>query len=392
MTVHKVSEKVLSWVPPDEVDWTVVRQAEKVARLDFVRPHLALMPDCHIGRGAIVGSCIPTVGAIIPSAVGGDIGCGIIALNTGLDSNDLPEDLSHLRKKIESLVPVSVGRQNQKYHSHGTTARIKELEDMASERAAFYSELSSNWRMQMGSLGSGNHFIEVVLDDDDNVWAFLHSGSRRVGNRIAQYHINVARRLMKKLHISLEDPDLAYFPEGTPEFDAYIKDLNWAQEYARFNRHEMLDRVLEAIDREVAPSERGKMVECHHNFTQKEHHFGRNMWITRKGAISARQGEEGLIPGSMGTRSYVVRGKGNGPSMHTAPHGAGRLYSRTKAKSMFDMDDFDLHMEGIEVRRSPAFIDELPGAYKDIDTVMGQSSDLVDVLNTLSQVVNVKGE
>ena len=303
----------------------------------------------------------------------------------------MPEDLSDLRVAIESRIPLSAGRYNGRVRKTARP-RVELLEAKAGDRLPFYDKLSKNWRRQLGSLGSGNHFIEIVLDENEGVWAFLHSGSRGVGNRIATHHIRKAKALMDEAGVELPDRDLAYLTGGTEEFDDYIRDLYWAQFFALLNREEMMDRVLGALRYRTSNFEELENIQCHHNFTQKESHFGEDdIWVTRKGAIQALDGQMGLIPGSMGTRSYVVRGKGDIESFQTAPHGAGRRFSRRRARENFDMDDFDRWMEGIEVRRSKAFLDELPGAYKDIDLVMEQSKELVDVVHTFRQIVNVKG-
>ena len=307
-------------------------------------------------------------------------------------ATDLPEDLSDIRKAIEHQIPLSAGRYNRSVKKTAKP-RIEQLEARAEEfgRLPFYDKTGRNWRKQIGSLGSGNHFIEVVLDEDDGVWAFLHSGSRGVGNRLATHHIKVAKSLMEQDGVELPDSDLAYLSEGTPEFDDYITDLDWAQEFALLNREEMMERILRLMQYRCGDFEVVERIQCHHNFTQRENHFGEDILVSRKGAIEAREGQLGLIPGSMGTRSYVVRGRGNAESFNTAPHGAGRRMSRRKARDSFTMDDFDRLMTGIEVNRSEAFLDELPGAYKDIDLVMEQSEDLVEVIHTFRQIVNVKG-
>ncbi len=391
MAPYKINERALSWVPPDQIEEQALDQIRNISGMPFVFRHVAVMPDCHFGLGATVGSCIPTKDAIIPAAVGVDIGCGMIAVKTSLSKADMPEDLADLRVAIESRIPLSAGRYNGRVRKTARP-RVELLEEKAGDRLAFYDKLSKNWRKQLGSLGSGNHFIEIVLDEDDLVWAFLHSGSRGVGNRIATHHIRKAKALMEQSAISLPDKDLAYLSGNTEEFDDYIRDLDWAQFFALLNREEMMDRVLGALRYRAGDFEETNNIQCHHNFTQKESHFGEDdIWVTRKGAIQARQGQMGLIPGSMADASYVVRGKGDLESFQTAPHGAGRRFSRRRARENFNMDDFDRWMDGIEVRRSEAFIDELPGAYKDIDLVMEQSKDLVDVEHTFRQIVNVKG-
>jgi tRNA-splicing ligase RtcB len=360
--------------------------------MPFIFKHIAVMPDCHYGLGATVGSCIPTLRAIIPAAVGVDIGCGMIAVKTPLTQADLPEDLSDIRKAVEEQIPLSAGRYNRSVKKTAKL-RVEQMEAQAAEldRLDFYDKVDRNWRKQMGSLGSGNHFIEIVLDETDSVWAFLHSGSRGVGNRLAGHHIKIAKALMEKWYIDLPDADLAYLVEDTREFDDYMTDLGWAQDFARLNREEMIERVLRILRHRFGKFDEVERIQCHHNFTQREHHFGRNILVSRKGAIQAREGQLGLIPGSMGTASYVVRGKGNAAAFDTAPHGAGRRMSRHAARDAFTMSDFDQLMEGIEVRRSESFLDELPGAYKDVDLVMEQSNDLVEILHTFRQIVNVKG-
>ena len=269
------------------------------------------------------------------------------------------------------------------------------LQEIAQQSGSLsrYDATDPKWTLQLGSLGSGNHFIEVTLDEEDRVWTFLHSGSRGIGNRLAQWHIRLANKLCRQWFVNLPNPDLAYLPEHTPEFDNYLEDLLWAQEFALLNRaREMTDRVLNVLRTHLGDFVEQERIECHHNFTQREHHFHRDILVSRKGAIQARKGQLGLIPGSMGTRSYVVRGKGDKASFQTAPHGAGRRLSRTQARKSFTMKDFDSAMRGIEARRSEQFLDELPGAYKDIDLVMEQSRNLVEVVHTFRQIVNVKGD
>ena len=392
MNPRNIGPNVLSWLPAEQIEDSAMQQIENLSRLPFIFKHVGVMPDCHFGMGATVGSVIPTNRAIIPAAVGVDIGCGMIAVKTPLKREDLPEDLSDIRKAIEHQVPLSAGHYNRSIKKTAKP-RIEQMEAKAAElgRLDFYDKLDKNWRKQLGSLGSGNHFIEVVLDEEGYAWAFLHSGSRGVGNRIAVHHIKIAKALMEKWYINLPDADLAYLVEDTPEFDDYMTDLNWAQEFALLNREEMMERIIRLLQYRCGDFEPVETIQCHHNFTQREHHFGKNILVSRKGAIEAREGQLGLIPGSMGTRSYVVRGKGNAASFNTAPHGAGRRLSRNKARNNFTMADFDRDMVGIEVNRSEAFLDELPGAYKDIDLVMEQSAGLVEILHTFRQIVNVKG-
>ncbi len=389
----KIDEKTISWLPEDQIEPSAREQVSNLAGLPFIFKHVAVMPDCHYGLGATVGSCIPTRGAIIPAAVGVDIGCGMIAVRTPFTKSDLPEDLAEIRKAIEHQIPLSAGRYNNSVKKTAKP-RIEQLEAKAAEtgRLEFYNQRARNWRKQLGTLGSGNHFIELTLDEADRVWTFLHSGSRGIGNRLAEWHIKAAKKLMEKWFIQLPDPDLAYLVQDTEEFRNYLTDLEWAQEFALLNRAEMTERILRLLAHRLGEFEEQERIECHHNFTQWENHFGVNILVSRKGAIEAREGQLGLIPGSMGTASYVVRGKGNQSSFNTAPHGAGRRLSRGGARRAFTMEDFDRDMQGIEVRRSEAFLDELPGAYKDIDLLMEQSGDLVEILHTFRQIVNVKGD
>ena len=392
MPPRNIGPNILSWLPEEQIEESALQQIKNLARMCFIHEHVAVMPDCHYGLGATVGSCIPTLRAIIPAAVGVDIGCGMIAVKTPLTRADLPEDLSDIRKAVEEQIPLSAGRYNRSVKKTAKL-RVEQMEAQAAEldRLDFYNKVDRNWRKQMGSLGSGNHFIEIVLDETDSVWAFLHSGSRGVGNRLADHHIKIAKALMEKWYIDLPDADLAYLVEDTQEFDDYMTDLGWAQDFARLNRDEMMERILRILRHRFGEFEELDRIQCHHNFTQREHHFGRNILVSRKGAIQAKEGQLGLIPGSMGTASYVVRGKGNAAAFDTAPHGAGRRMSRRAAREKFTMSDFDQLMEGIEVRRSESFLDELPGAYKDVDLVMEQSNDLVEILHTFRQIVNVKG-
>src|SRR3990167_884031 len=385
--MQKITDKLISWASILEINTR--EQARLASEMPFVTPHIALMPDAHLGRGATVGSVIPTVGAIIPAAVGVDIVCGMIAVKTQFTKEDLEgKDLSVLRHSIERSVPLSAGSYNRNL-TDTAKERIKVLEWSALKD---YDKVVGNWRLHLGTLGSGNHFIEVSLDEEDNVWLFLHSGSRGIGNKIAMGHIQIAKEYCKKNFIKLEDPDLAYLIEGTKEFEYYIRDLDWAQRFALMNREEMMDRVIKDfrywIGQDVKEKER---INCHHNFSQKEHHMGKNVWLTRKGAIEASVGKLGLIPGSMGTASYVVVGKGNVASFNSAPHGAGRNFSRGEAKRRFTFEQLQEAMKGIEYNPSEAFLDEIPQAYKDIDVVMKDAEDLVNVKHTLRQIVNIKG-
>lgn len=395
--MYKVGDKIITFIPPEDIEPEAMQQIKNISELPFVFDHVAVMPDCHLGKGATVGTVIATKGGIIPAAVGVDIGCGMIAVKTKFKRSDLPTDLAAIRKGIERRIPLSAGGQNNKITATAQT-RIEEMEALAGDRLPFYDKLMSGWRMGLGSLGSGNHFIEITIDENDDVWAFLHSGSRGIGNKIATTHIAIARALMEQYHIKLVDPDLAYFAEGTDEFKAYIRDMNWAQHFALLNREEMMDRVLTELSYTMY-NEGGhetemslERINCHHNFTQQENHMGQNVWLTRKGAIKATEGTLGLIPGSMGTLSYVVKGKGNIPSFSSAPHGAGRNFSRTEARRRYTMDDLKAAMKGKEWNESDAFIDELPQAYKDISTVMKNAEELVEIVHTFDQIINVKGD
>jgi tRNA-splicing ligase RtcB (3'-phosphate/5'-hydroxy nucleic acid ligase) len=389
--VRRISEKLYSWA--SLLDGKTLEQAERTSTMPFVSPHLALMPDCHLGAGATVGSVIPTVAAIIPAAVGVDIGCGMIAARTQLTVDRLPSTRARLRTDIERRIPLSAGRYNKVVADQHTAMLIGDLEANARRQEIVPDSYAPNWRLQLGTLGSGNHFIEVSADEEDRVWLFLHSGSRGVGNKIAQHHIRVAQRVCDKNRIQLPDRDLAYLTEGTDEFSAYIRDLRWAQDFALLNRREMMHRVQHAVQVWTgAPIEVEEEVNCHHNYTERETHFGKRVWLSRKGAIDASVGRPGLIPGSMGTRSYVVEGLGHPMSFNSAPHGAGRQYSRSAARRTFTRDQLREAMTGIEYRDTPAFLDEIPAAYKPIDVVMRDSADLVKVRYELRQLVNVKGD
>jgi tRNA-splicing ligase RtcB len=381
-------------------------QAELASTMPFVQPWLALMPDAHLGLGATVGSVIPTVGAIMPAAVGVDIGCGMIAVRTQFVESEFKapvRDLAVLRKQIERDIPLGTGGINREI-TPTAAPRIAELEGMARRD---YNEVRKDWAGQLGTLGSGNHFIEITADEDGHIWLFLHSGSRGIGNRLAQEHIKVAQ----KRGLDVPDRDLAWLDEGTPEFDAYIADLQWAQHFALLNREEMMDRVVAATERFLGVAvEEWERINCHHNFTEKltgddltswvELNGGRgdwlpgtrSVWLSRKGAIDAHLGRPGLIPGSMGTASYVVSGKGSLESFNSSPHGAGRNFSRTHARKTFTLADLRTRMEGIEWRETDAFLDEHPLAYKDIDVVMRDAVELVEIRHTLHQIVNVKGD
>jgi tRNA-splicing ligase RtcB (3'-phosphate/5'-hydroxy nucleic acid ligase) len=385
--VEQISKRLMNWA--SILEDSTRAQALATSTMPFIFPHLALMPDAHLGKGATVGSVIPTLGAIIPAAVGVDIGCGMMAVRTQYVLADLPSDRDDLHASISAAVPLSAGKYNSSL-SETSLARIAELEALDGREQA--DAISPNWRLQLGSLGSGNHFIEVSVDEADRVWLFLHSGSRGVGNKLAMKHIRVAQRQCAQRWISLPDQDLAYLVEGEPEFWSYLGALRWAQRFAYLNREEMMDRVIDCFERWHAPVEISEAVNCHHNYTERETHFGKQVWLSRKGAISARDGEPGLIPGSMGAASYVVRGKGDRLSLCSSPHGAGRNHSRSAARKLFSRNDLDERMRGISWGHSDAFLDEHPQAYKDIDVVMQDAEDLVEITHTLRQIVNVKGD
>jgi tRNA-splicing ligase RtcB (3'-phosphate/5'-hydroxy nucleic acid ligase) len=389
--MEMLSKRLMSWASVLE-DGTRA-QAERTAAMPFIFPHLALMPDAHLGKGATVGSVIPTLGAIIPAAVGVDIGCGMIAVRTQFTAADAKSrgDLTALRVAIERAIPLSAGKYNTSVYSAQTAGRIEALEQRDGADSA--EKIAPNWRLQLGTLGSGNHFIEVSLDEQDRVWLFLHSGSRGVGNKLATKHIKIAQQLCKRWWIPLPDPDLAYLVEGTDEFWAYLRDLRWAQHFALLNREEMMDRVIDRVQEWIGHGvDPAETINTHHNYTERETHFSKQVWVSRKGAIDATAGTPGLIPGSMGTRSYVVVGKGNRLALNSSPHGAGRQYSRAAARKAFTRDQLDAAMQGIEWRRTAAFLDEIPGAYKDVDVVMQDAKDLVEIRHTLRQIVNVKGD
>jgi tRNA-splicing ligase RtcB len=387
--MEKITDKLLTWIEPEAIEPQALEQAGRLSRLPFVFRHVALMPDCHLGKGATVGSVIATDGAIIPAAVGVDIGCGMVAVETNLRASDLPDSLDRLRADIETRIPTGIGDRGRNHRlTPGAKDRIERwLKDRESA-----DRTDPSWPGQLGSLGGGNHFIEVCLDERDVVWLVLHSGSRGVGNRMANRHMKIAAGLMKTAGVRLEDPDLAYLPQQFPEFGAYIRDLHWAQDFARMNRDEMMDRVMAALVAAVPHAAERDRIDCHHNFTQQEEHFGRRVWITRKGAIQMEAGQRGVIPGSMGTRSYIVSGKGNRDAFKSAPHGAGRRMSRAQARKRFTVDDLSARMEGIACRVRPSLVDEHPDSYKDVDMVIDRSKDLVTVDHTLRQVLNVKGD
>ncbi|HEU5137005.1 MAG TPA: RtcB family protein [Steroidobacteraceae bacterium] len=391
---------VKMWTRGVPVDEQAKTQLTNIARMPFVHSHLAVMPDVHVGKGATVGSVIATQGAIIPAAVGVDIGCGMMAVQTSLKADDLPESLAKLRARIERAVPHGSVTVRGRAHkgSWGITpdsviTRWRALAQRCDTITAKYPKLSpKDPQKQLGTLGGGNHFIEVCLDTEQTVWVMLHSGSRGIGNMIGQLFIELARKDMKKHFINLPDRDLSYLVEGTEHFDDYVEAMTWAQDYAAENRRAMMDAVLRVMREELRPFAMGEVaVNCHHNYCTRERHFDADLIVTRKGAVSAKKGELGIIPGSMGARSYIVRGLGNAQSFESCSHGAGRVMSRTAARKRFTVADHEAATAGVECRKDADVIDETPAAYKDIDAVMEAQRDLVEIAYTLKQVLCVKG-
>lgn len=382
---QRVAPNLISWA--SEVDDRTVEQATRAARMPFVPSHVALMPDAHVGIGATVGSVIPTAGAIIPAAVGVDIGCGMVAAETTLTAADLPDDLRALMPLVQRRIPAGMGK------GHADPAVDSALDELGRPHTELNAKQLTKTSAQFGTLGCGNHFVEVCLDERDRVWTVLHSGSRGIGNQLAQQHIDAAKQLMQRYFIGLDDPALAYLVQGTPEFTAYIEDMLWAQRYAMGSRAKMGTAILASLFEVVGHGEEVRTINCHHNFTQREQHYGKDMWVTRKGAIKAAVGDEGVIPGSMGTRSYIVRGKGNPTSYDSCAHGAGRRLSRRKAREQLTGRSLAEAMgdRTWNADRADALVDEHPAAYKDIDVVMADQQDLVEVQHTLRQVFNYKG-
>ena len=395
-------DNVKLWTQGVPVEEAVYRQIRNIASLPILGGHVAIMPDVHLGKGAAVGAVIPTRGAIIPAAVGVDIGCGMVAVRTTLKASDLPDSLAAIRAQIERDVPVGFNSHKAPLQprEHGAAGSLQQRIDSLVRR---YDTLrimdrigkfdhARVWR-QLGTLGGGNHFIELCLDEDDAVWVMLHSGSRNVGNNIGEVAIATARRVAEREQRHLPDRDLAWLSEGTKEFDEYVAGLTWAQDYAALNRDLMVDLIVRALQR-FFPGEvvvRESAVNCHHNYASLEEHFGATVWVTRKGAVSARSGQLGIIPGSMGTKSFIVRGKGNPAAYDSCSHGAGRRMSRSEARRRFTRADLAEQTAGVECRKDAGVIDELPAAYKDVDAVLSAQRDLVDVVHTLKQVLCVKG-
>lgn len=392
ITKGKVPVKIYT----EDIEHTAINQLANIAQLPFIHSHVAAMPDVHYGLGATVGSVIPTRGAIIPAAVGVDIGCGMNAVRLSLKAKDLPDNLHRIRSAIESVIPVGFNMHKKDQVKRSTIDALEKGYLCLIEKHPRLNKMQKKpyqtWVRQLGTLGGGNHFIEICIDENQDVWIMLHSGSRGVGNAIGKYFIGLAKRDMGQQLGRLPDKDLAYFAEGARHFNDYVDAVYWAQEYALFNRREMM-RLIVKVLASVFPRFKAtkEAINCHHNYVSMEHHFGANVFLTRKGAISAREGELGIIPGSMGTKSFIVRGKGNPTSFSSCSHGAGRRMSRGKAKRVFTTDDMENQTLGIECRKDKGVIDEIPEAYKDIDTVMENQSDLVEIIHTLKQVVCVKG-
>ena len=378
---------IKTWTDGIDIEDVAMQQLINLSGMPFMYQHIAVMPDVHWGMGATVGSVIATKGAIIPAAVGVDIGCGMRAVKLKFKIDEL-SNLSTLRSSIERSVPV--GFNINKELTHRMWESITPI-------FADGTPVKEKTYLQLGTLGGGNHFIEICGDEHNNAWIVIHSGSRNIGKTSAEKHIDKAKGLMKEYFISLPDPDLAYLVQGTPEFKAYIDDLLWCQEYAKRNRQEMMLRVLKDVSYHIYGCEKRydhlveMKIDCHHNFTQLENHFDKNIWITRKGAVSAREDQYGIIPGSMGTRSYIVKGKGNLESFCSCSHGAGRAMSRNQAKKRFTLQDHINATQGVECRKDEDVIDETPMAYKDIDKVIAAQNDLVEVVYTLKQILCVKG-
>jgi tRNA-splicing ligase RtcB len=393
---------IKAWTRGVPVDDAAKQQLLNIATLPFIFRWIAVMPDVHLGKGATVGSVIPTTKAIIPAAVGVDIGCGMMAVRTSLSARDLPDDLHPLRFAIEEAVPhgrTDNGGRNDRGAWHEPPPRNLEawskLEPRYAEIVAKHPKLGKgNDANHLGTLGTGNHFIEICLDEGEAVWIVLHSGSRGVGNRIGQFFIELAKQDMRRYMINLPDQDLAYLPEGTEHFNDYVKAVHWAQSYAMTNRELMMASIIDALRAvHLLPpfTADAEVVNCHHNYVAVEQHYGERVFVTRKGAVRAGRDDLGIIPGSMGAKSFIVRGKGNPESFESCSHGAGRAMSRNEAKRRFTIEDHVRATEGIECRKDADVIDETPAAYKSIDAVMQAQSDLVDVMHTLRQIVCVKG-
>ncbi len=400
--IHDGGVPIKSWTVGVPFEAEAKQQLKNIAQMPFIHQWVAVMPDVHLGKGATIGSVVPTLGAVIPAAVGVDIGCGMMAVRTSIKAAELPDQLAGVRSAIERAVPH--GRSKRMRGSRDKGAWCNVPDDVLTAwvpLAAQFDVLQDKHRVlkktnninHLGTLGTGNHFIEMCLDEHDRVWLMLHSGSRGVGNRIGTHFIEKAKKDMQRWHINLPDADLAYLPEGTEHFDQYVEAVEWAQNFARINREVMMARVIQAV-REALGFEfeaRREAVNCHHNYVSRENHYGKNVLVTRKGAVRARAGEMGIIPGSMGAKSFIVRGLGNDESFHSCSHGAGRVMSRTKAKQLVSLEEHRQATADVECRKDEGVIDETPSAYKPIEKVMAAQKDLVEVVYTLKQVVCVKG-
>jgi tRNA-splicing ligase RtcB len=393
MTYNVISSAkfpIKAWTNGVQVEDQAKQQLLNIAGMPFIHKHVAVMPDVHYGMGATVGSVIATKGAVIPAAVGVDIGCGMNAVRLSLKASDLPDSLKDLRSQIERDVPVGFNVHRTQEHHDWVWKRVPEVPKWLYEN---WSKLAGEKCFaQVGTLGGGNHFIELCLDENQDVWVMLHSGSRGLGNRIGTHFIAQAKRKMEEYFITLPDTDLAYIPDGSQDFKDYIESVEWAQQYAALNRTVMMELVLAALRRHLPAFETTQeAINCHHNYISREHHFGENVIVTRKGAVSAKVGQLGIIPGSMGAKSFIVCGKGHLESFCSCSHGAGRSMSRTQARKLFTVEDHALATAGVECRKDAEVVDETPAAYKDIDAVMAAQTDLVDVVHTLKQVLCVKG-
>jgi tRNA-splicing ligase RtcB len=393
------SKPIKIWT--DDVEPDALQQLKNIARLPFVaKTGIAVMPDVHLGKGATIGSVVATTSALVPAACGVDIGCGMVACRLSLKASDLPDSLSRLRSAIEQRVPVGAGQHKTRDIPDNWGAGVLKggyAFDIPSSVLNVFdgdvAKAATKGAHQLGTLGSGNHFIEICIDENEDVWVMLHSGSRGIGNMIGSYYIDKAKELMERFHIKLPDGDLAYLPQGDDLFDDYVAAVAWAQDYAMENRKTMLAAVLEAMKQEIRKefSITEEAINCHHNYVEKENHFGQNLWITRKGAIRAREGDLGIIPSAMGKTSFIVRGKGNKESYCSCSHGSGRKMSRTAARKQFTVADLVEQTKGVECRKDDAVLDEIPSSYKDIEVVMKNQESLVDIVHRLRAVLCVKG-
>lgn len=393
---------IKAWTKGVPFEDAAIAQLNNIAQMSLVHSHIAVMPDVHMGKGATIGSVIPSVDAVIPAAVGVDIGCGMVATKTTLTASQLPDNLAAIRHAFEAAVPHGRTGRGRGARDRGAWHNIpdvvagewQKLEKRFEKICAKHPAIkNSNHVNHLGTMGTGNHFLELCLDENNAVWIMLHSGSRGVGNRIGTYFIELAKKEMERHQINLPDMDLAYLKEGSEYFDDYVEAVEWAQDFAAKNREIMMFNAIKALKKQIPIAfETAELaVNCHHNYISREHHFGKDCFVTRKGAVRAQKGEMGIIPGSMGARSFIVRGLGNPDSFNSCSHGAGRVMSRTKAKKVFNIQDQIAATQGVECRKDAAVIDEIPHAYKDIEKVMAAQQDLVEVVHTLKQIVCVKG-